>query len=133
MALVLMLAAGLLSAAPSSFAIAAEPDAATFELMLPRRAAADEAVWAQVRVGALPRGAEVTVETADGARLGSVSPFGLRSAQQGASYTIPLPAGAIVDGRVQLRLQVTQASAAARAPTPSEVEGVSLIFVPVTK
>ena len=133
MALARMLAAGLLSAALAGFSFAAEPDAATFELTLPRRAAADEAVWAQVRVGVLPRGAEVVVGTADGERIGSVSPFGFRSAQQGASYTIPLPAGAIVDGRVQLRLQVTQAGAAARAPASGEVEGVRLIFVPVTK
>jgi len=132
-AFALLLLAGLVAAKPVDPARAAEPGAATVELVLPHRATDDQAPRVQVRVGALPRGAEVVVATADGARLGSVSPFGFRNAQQGGSYTFPLPSSAITDGRVTLHLQVTQPGAAMRAPTADEVESVTLIYVPVSR
>jgi hypothetical protein len=106
----------------------------TIELALPRRAADGEAVWAQVRAGKLPRGAQIIVSTAAGAPLGSVSPFGLRSGgRQSANYSISLPKSALTSDRVTLRLQVAPAGGAVRAPQPGEVESVTLIYVPVSK
>jgi hypothetical protein len=102
------------------------------ELALPRAAAGNEAVWLRVSLGALPPGARLRISTKDGTPLGTAAPFGARQAQQPATYTIPLPKTAIVDGRVRLRLEVDEHGAPARAPRPGEVEDVVLIYVPVT-
>ena len=120
-------AAGL---SPSASAAIATPQDMV-ELTLPRAAAADEAVWLQVRAGALPRGTEIQVSTSDGVLLGTVSPFG-GPRGHGATYTIPLPKTAVRDGRVRLRFEVHEAGAPARPPRPGEVESVSLIYVPVS-
>ncbi len=101
-------------------------------LTLPRPAAAHEAVWVEVRTGALPRGAEIEVRNRDGVLFGSVSPFGVR-AGMGARYTIPLPRSAIVNNQVDLLLTVHGAGAAPRLPRLGEVEGVSLVYVPVDR
>ena len=103
------------------------------ELTLPRRADADEAVWLQVRAGALPPGAEISVGTADGELLGTVSPFGVQQGRDAGTYTIPVPEDAIEDGRVQLHLEVQERGGTVRPPLPGEVENLSLIFVPVTR
>jgi hypothetical protein len=117
-------------AAPSACAAIATPQG-TVELTLPRAAAADEAVWLQVRAGALPRGTEIQVSTGDGVLLGTVSPFGTPRGQS-ATYTIPLPKTAVRDGRVRLRFEVHEVGAPARPPRPGEVENVSLIYVPIS-
>ena len=116
-------------AAPTRPALATPPG--TVELTLPRPAAHDEAVWIQVRAGALEPGTEIQVRTADGVPVGSVSPFG-GPRNQGATYTIPLPRTAIRDGRVRLRLDVHATGTPARPPRRGEVEDVTLIYVPVT-
>ena len=101
-------------------------------LTLPRPAAAHEAVWVEVRTGSLPRGAEIEVGSREGVLFGSVSPFGVR-AGMGARYTIPLPRSAIVNNQVELMLKVHEAGAAPRLPRLGEVEGVSLVYVPVDR
>ena len=104
------------------------------ELRLARPTTAREAVWIQVRAGALPRGTEIRVSTTEGILLGTVSPFGGPQGPDAVTYTIPLPRAAIVDERVQLRLQVDEPGpgASARAPRPGEVESVNLIYIPIT-
>lgn len=103
------------------------------ELTLPRPATSEEAVWVQVRARILPRGTEIRISTPDGTLLGTVSPYGASAHdRQAATYTIPLPENAIVDDRVQLRLEVDEPGQPPRAPRPVEVESVNLIYVPIS-
>ena len=128
----LAVAAALASLVPFPTAPAAElgPTGA-IELPLPRVARSGEAIWVTIVLGRLPQGAEIDVRTADDELVGTVSPFGGTAAREGAGYTIPLPASAIAAGRVTLNLKVIQPGAAARPPSPGEVERVELTYVPV--
>jgi hypothetical protein len=110
---------------------AAEPQQGAVELILPRPAAAHEAVRLQIGV-ALARGARLRVSAGDGTLLGTVSSFGVQRGQDVVTHILPLPATAIVNGRVALRLEVQEPGAAARAPKPGEVDSIALIYVPVT-
>jgi hypothetical protein len=132
-ALCMIVAAWVLPIGPLAVARKADATApGTIELTLPRPVGPDEAVWLQVRTGALA-GAEIHVRTSDGELLGTVSPFGGRRDQGGVTYTIPVPKAAIRDGRIRLRLDVHAPDGPARAPRPGEVEDVTLIYVPVTR
>lgn len=102
------------------------------ELMLPRPPAAQEAVWLQVQPPPLARGTRLRVLTGDGVLLGAVVPFGTRPDQDSGTYTIPLPATAIVDGRVRLRLEIEEAGSPPRPLRPGEAS-VDLIYLPVTR
>lgn len=94
-------------------------------LTLPRPVGAGETAFVEVQVGAIGRGQRVEVATAAGRSLGVISPFGVRAGQDAGSYTVPIPAEAICDGRVALRLTIRQGETA-RAPTADEVRGVKL-------
>jgi hypothetical protein len=108
------------------------PQQEAVELALARPASAHEAIWLELRVGALVRGGQLRVRTAAGELVGTVAPFGAAARSQGGTYTFPLPKGAVVDGRVQLCLEAQAPGAAAQPPRPGEVEGVALIYVPVS-
>jgi hypothetical protein len=99
------------------------PGAAT--LVLPHPLQTGETAWIQVQVGQIGRGQEIEVTTTSGRELGVISPFGLGAGQDAGTYTLPLPADAIQDGRVSLRLTITQFGIS-RAPTAQEVHGVTL-------
>jgi hypothetical protein len=103
------------------------------ELAIPRDAAADEAVWLQVHAGVLPRGSEILISRHDGTLVGTVSPLTISYGANAGTYTIPLPETAIANGRVQLRLAVEVPGAPARAPKSGEVQGVNLMYVPITR
>lgn len=109
-----------------------EAQQSVIELGLGRPATSREAVWIQVHAGALPRGTEIRVSTSEGVLLGTVSPFGGPQGSEAVTYTIPLPQTAIVNNRVQLRLEVDEPGAPVRAPRPGEVESVNLIYVPIS-
>jgi hypothetical protein len=109
-----------------------EAQQSVIELGLARPATSREAVWIQVHAGALPRGTEIRVSTSEGVLLGTVSPFGGSQGPEAVTYTIPLPQTAIVNNRVQLRLEVDEPGTSARAPRPGEVESVNLIYVPIS-
>jgi hypothetical protein len=102
------------------------------ELELERPPAPREAVWIQVRAAPLPRGVEIRVSTRDGTLLGTVSSFGAPRGREIATYAIPLPETAIASNRVRLRLEVDEPGAPVRAPRPGEVEGVDLVYVPIS-
>ena len=110
-------------------ALLAQPAGTAFAqdivLTLPRALRAGETAWIEVRVGAIGR-REVDVTTASGERLGTISPFGVRSGRDAGTYTLPLPANAISDGRVALRLSISQPGGASRTPSASEVRSVKL-------
>ncbi len=102
-------------------------------LDLPHSPSANEAIRAVVTVGVLPRDARIVVRTADGEIAGTISPFGIRPGRKAGVYMIPIPNGAVVDGKVSLRLEVVQKDAETRAPTKVEVEDVKLTLIAVTQ
>ncbi len=93
-------------------------------LTLPHALRSGETAWLEVEVGAIERGEEIDIVTTSGRSLGVISPFGIRPGEQAGTYTVPVPADAIADGRVSLRLSVDQYGHAQRAPTAAEVRSV---------
>jgi len=103
------------------------------DLALPRPPTATEDVWLKLRVGPLARGEEIRVSTIDGILVGTVSSFGAPQNQGSATYTIPLPKGAIVGGGVRLRLEVDRPDSSIRAAKPNDIEDAHLVYVPSGK
>ncbi|EAU66831.1 hypothetical protein STIAU_3053 [Stigmatella aurantiaca DW4/3-1] len=99
-------------------------------LTLPRPLKAGEAATVLVEVGILQRGHEIVVTTASGQLLGTVSPFGIRSGQAAGSYALPVPAEAVKDGKLALRLKVTGTGGPPRAPTGEEVKSLKVSITP---
>ena len=95
-------------------------------LILPHPIRAGETAWITVHVGPIRRGQEIDVTTAAGRELGVISPFAVRSGRDAGTYTLPLPRDAIHDGRVSVRLTITQVNAAPRAATKKEVRSVGV-------
>ena len=96
------------------------------ELALPRAVSANEAIDLEVQTGVLPRGTEIEVTTPSGERIGTISPFAVRSGHAAGTYTLPLKASDIHDGRVTVRLTVIQYGMPERAPTADEVPNVGV-------
>ena len=94
-------------------------------LVLPHPLRAGETAWIVVKVGAIGRG-QINVTTASGQELGVISSFGVQLGQEAGTYPLPLPADAVRDGRVSLRLEITQFGEPPRAPTAEEVQSVKL-------
>jgi hypothetical protein len=98
-------------------------------LALPHPLGAGESAFIEVQLGAISRGRVVTITTAAGQPLGTVAPFGASHSAQGSggyTYTLPLPAAAIRDGRVDIRVTISQPGGAPRAPTAEEVRSVKV-------
>lgn len=95
-------------------------------LVVPRPLAAGETAAIEVQVGPISRGRQIAVTTASGQPLGTISPFGTRAGQDAGTFTLPVPPDAIRDGRVAIRLTISQAGAPPRAPTTQEVRGVKV-------
>ena len=112
---------------------AAESQAVRVELPAPGDPAPGEETWLRVRAGTLPRGAQLRVSAPDGAPLGTVSPFGAKAAQAGGAYLMPLPKTAVAGGRASLRVDLIDAAGVVRAPAASEIEGIELVNVPVSR
>jgi hypothetical protein len=96
-------------------------------LALPHPLREGESAGIEVHLGPIARGRVVTVTTASGQPLGTISPFGTRVGENAGTYTLPVPPDAIRDGRVAVRLAITQAGSAPRPPTAQEVPSVRLI------
>ena len=96
-------------------------------LVLPHPPGPGEIVWLEVEVGPIQRGQEIDVTTASGQELGVISRFGVRAGQSAGTYTLPMPANVFHDGRVSVRLTISQFGAPPRAPTAQEVRSVKLI------
>jgi len=101
-------------------------------LVLPHPLRAGETAWIEVQVGPIGH-QEIDVTTASGQELGVLSPFGVRVGQDAGTYTLPLPGDAIRDGRVSVRLTITQFGAPPRAPTAQEVRSVKLTVAGVSR
>jgi hypothetical protein len=104
----------------------AQEAAQSMTLDLPRQLAAGETAFIEVQVGPIGRGRTIEVTTASGQPLGVVSPFGVRNGQDAGTYPLPVPQDAIRDGRLSIRLTISQPGGASRAPTAGEVRGVRL-------
>lgn len=96
-------------------------------LTLPHALDAGDSVYLQVRLGALAGGQEIELSTDSGRRLGVISPHGIRPGRDAGTYTVPVPADAIRDGRVRIRLITTPAGGAARDTNADEVREVRLV------
>lgn len=97
------------------------------DLAASRPAAAGDSFRIQVTTGVLPRGARLLLVSEAGKILGAITPFPPGRAITGA---VPVPASAVANGHVRLRLEVIEQGAAPRAPRPGEVERLELIVVP---
>jgi hypothetical protein len=104
----------------------AQDAARNMTLDLPRSLAAGETAFIEVQVGPIGRGRTIEVTTAAGQPLGTVSPFGVRTGQDAGTYPLPVPQDAIRDGRLSIRLTISQPGGTSRAPTADEVRGVKL-------
>jgi hypothetical protein len=104
----------------------AQDAARNMALELPRALAAGETAFIEVQVGPIGRGRTIEVTTASGQPLGVVSPFGVRTGQDAGTYPLPVPNDAIRDGRLSIRLTISQPGGAPRAPTADEVRSVKL-------
>jgi hypothetical protein len=96
-------------------------------LTLPHPIRAGETAWVEVRVGPLRRGEEIDVTTPSGRLLGVISPFAVRSGHEAGTYTLPVPRNAIRNGRIAIRLAITQPNRPPRAATAQEVRSVKLL------
>jgi hypothetical protein len=122
-------------AASAALALLAQPaDAATraITLHLPHALMAHQAMVATVRLGAVPRGTTILVQTADGRLLGTISPYAIVPGQEAGSYTVPIPADAVTDGEVTLFVGVEMSPTLLRAPHTDEVKSVTLGYVEVS-
>jgi hypothetical protein len=104
----------------------AQDAARSMTLELPRPLAAGETAFIEVRVGPIGRGRTIEVTTVSGQPLGVVSPFGVRTGQDAGTYPLPVPHEVIRDGRLSIRLTISQPGGAPRAPTADEVRSVKL-------
>jgi hypothetical protein len=94
-------------------------------LVLPRDLEAADSVWLEVKLGAIPRGAEIEIETTSGKMLGVISPHGIRSGDEAGTYSVPVPPEAISGKRLSLRLTLSYVGRK-RAPTLKQVKSVRL-------
>jgi hypothetical protein len=95
-------------------------------LSLPHPLRKGETAWLLVQVGAIGHD-QIQLITQDGRPLGTISPFGVRSGQPAGTYTVPVPAEALHNGRLALRLSVMREGRAQRAPTTEEVKSLRLL------
>jgi hypothetical protein len=106
--------------------LAAAAVAQELTLALPHPLGAGETAFIAVELGTISKGQTIDVTTAAGQPLGTISPFGARPGQHAGTYTLPVPADAIHDGRLAIRLTITQPGGPPRAPTAQEVRGVKV-------
>ncbi|WP_377810765.1 hypothetical protein ABNQ38_28835 [Azospirillum sp. A29] len=98
-------------------------------LALPHPPRQGEAAILAVTLGVLTRGQTVEVTTADGEPIGTAAPFGPQRGQGAGTVTIPVPAGALRDGRLTLRLRITASGSPPRPPTAEEVGELRLSVI----
>jgi hypothetical protein len=92
-------------------------------LPLPHTLRAGEHAWLEIQVGPLSRGARIEVQTTPGRLLGVISPYGIRRGNEAGTYTVPVPADAISDDHISVRLVLSYYQSQ-RAPTLQEVKSV---------
>jgi len=94
-------------------------------LTMPHSLRANELVFLEIKLGSLDRGLRVDVETESGRSLGAISPFGVRSGKDAGTYTIPVPADALVKDSLRVRLMINDGRTK-RSPAHEEIRSVVL-------
>jgi hypothetical protein len=99
-------------------------------LALPHHLGAGETVFLEVEVGVIAKGEEIEIATPSGQSLGTISPYGIKSGQPAGTYTVPLPANAVSDNHVSVRVSVSGYGHPDRAPTAKEVRAIHVKIMP---
>lgn len=94
-------------------------------LILPHALRAGESATLEIQVGAVSHGTEVEVRTMSGQLLGMISPFGVRSGNEAGTYSVPVPADAISNNHISVRLMLKYYQSQ-RAPTRQEVKRIRI-------
>jgi len=97
-------------------------------LTLPRPLKDGAHAWLEVQVGPLAPGQRVRVTTLSGELLGAISPFGPTERRHSGVYSLPVPADAIRNGALSVRVTITDANKPARTPTDAEVQDLKLLI-----
>jgi hypothetical protein len=105
----------------------AEARGKAMTLVLPHPLRAGESAWIEVHVGPIQHGRQIDVTTASGEQLGLISPYGVRPGNDAGTYTLPVPPDKIRDGRISIRLTISQSGGPPRAANADEVRSVKLI------
>ena len=101
---------------------------------LTRKQSSDELIVLRLKVPPLPDGASIEVSTLDNALVGGVAPFGVRPGSKARFYSIPIPAKAVVEKKVSVRLQVVEKDGnGKRAPARTEIEDATLAYAPTLR
>lgn len=101
-------------------------------LALPHSLRAGERAWLEIQLGPLSRGARIEVQTKSGRLLGVISPYGIRRGNEAGTYTVPVPADAISDDHISVRLVLSYYESQ-RAPTLQEVKSVRVTITKAEK
>lgn len=98
-------------------------------LILPHPLQDGDMAWIEVKVGTIGRSQEISVTTASGRQLGVLSSFGARAGRdtESGTFTLPVPPDAMHEGRISIRLMISQSGAPPRMVTPEEVRSVILM------
>lgn len=97
----------------------------SFTLAHPLSAGAN--AWLEVQAGPLAPGQRIRVTTATGEIIGAIAPFGPAQRRHPGIYTLPVPAAAIQNGVLSVRVTVLEGNKPPRAPTAAEVQGLKLL------
>lgn len=99
---------------------------------VPKSIAEADNVVLEVKIGTLPKGAEIEINTADGRFLGVISPFGSSPQETDAvaTYVIPLPRDLTGEKRLNLLFKFSGAVYSRRAPTSRDIRSVKIKAVP---
>jgi hypothetical protein len=101
---------------------------------LTRKQSRDESIVLRLKVPPLPDGATIDVSSLDKTLLGGVAPFGVRKGSKARYYSIPIPAKAVVDDKVTVRLEVVDKTSKKKRPAVrTEIEDAILAYTPVVR
>jgi hypothetical protein len=96
-----------------------------------RKPSSGERLVLRLKVASLKDGSSLELSAPDNTHVGGVSPFGVRPGSKARYYSIPLPAKALVDDKVTLKVEVVDKSGKKeRAATRTEIEDATLVFTP---
>jgi hypothetical protein len=101
---------------------------------LTHKQSSDEMIVLRLKVAPLPDGATIDVFTLDKTLVGGVAPYGVRPGSKARYYSIPIPASAVVEKKVSVRLEVVEKSTQRkRPPARTEIEGATLAYTPIAR
>ena len=109
---------------------AEESSTLAFELQPERPPTDAEALWLEVRIGALPAASTLVIRDEEGETIGAVSPYGKTIREAGGNHLVPLPASMQGDDKITLQVELALPDHEARPPTAEELAELQLVYVP---